>query len=254
MRRTFNYTKRKKILREDVQLAIIRPNDLPEVRVLQLNLNRLSLPVSSQIWFEIETGRVGLARYSLGTIGSIDLNSTYRINERDLGNIRFRIKIVSNEEGDVGKLLAEIDRLRPETDGNVRSLLEVKPSDDLEQRIWKLEISESGPELLINTGLGDWREVGESIIFQSLVFPQAVYEIFKWVGKYSEYPEGSIEEQWKNLFMTTGHDIGQLSTREDFSSDDDFDEYLAIRAHEVAQSFARNHKALNQFLLGRNQY
>lgn len=252
MKRTFNYTERKKILREDVQLAIIRPNDLPEVKVLQLNLSRFPILVSSQIWFEIETGRVGLVRHSLGTVGNIDLNSTYGINERDLGNIRFRIKIVSNEPGNVGKLLAEIDRLKPETDGNVRSLLEVKPSDDLEQRIWKLEISESGPELLINTGLGDWREVGESNIFQSLVFPQAVYEIYKWVGKYSEYPEGSIEEQWKNLFMTTGHDISQLRTPEDFSSDDDFDEYLAARAHEVAQAFARNHKALNRFILGRN--
>jgi len=253
MKRTFNYTQRKKINRDDIQLVIIRTNDLPEVKVIKLDIVRFSLPVASQVWFEIETGRVGLVRHSLGTVGSIDLNRSFELNERDLGNIRFRIKIVTDEPGIAGKLLAEVDGLKTEDDGNVRSLLEVKPSDDLGQRIWKIEISESGPELLINTALVDWRDVGQSPVFQSLVFPQAVYEIYKWVGKYDAYTEGSIEEKWMDLFSTTGHNPNDLDSIEDFESEAEFADYLDEKAHEVAQAFARNHLVLNQFNLGRVQ-
>jgi len=255
MKRTFNYTKRKKINREEVSLAIVRPNFLPEVKVLRLDINRLSLPVTGQVWLEIETGRVGLVRHPLGTVGSLDLNSSFSINERDLGNIRFRIKVVTQEPGSAGKVLAGVDRLALVDDGNVQSLLQVKPSDDLGQRIWKLEISESGPELLINTGVVDWREVGQSALFQALVFPEAVYEIYKWVSAYEDYDEGSIEEKWKNLFAATGHDPNTLEPRPSRNADEgekaEYEEYLDRTAHEVAHAFARNHKVLNQFNLGR---
>lgn len=255
MKRTFNYTKRKKINRGDVSLTIVRPNFVPEVKVLKLDINRLRLPITGQVWLEIETGRVGLVRHPLGTVGSLDLNPSYSINERDLGNIRFRIKIVTQEPGSAGKVLAEVDRLSLTEDGNVQSLLEVKPSDDLGQRIWKLEISESGPELLINTGVVDWREVGQSALFQALVFPEAVYEIYKWVAAYEDYDSGSIEEKWKNLFAATGHDPNALNASPSRNADDgekaEYKEYLDRTAHEVAHAFARNHKALNQFNLGR---
>lgn len=257
MKRTFNYTKRKKINREDVSIAIVRPNSLPEVKVLKLDIHRLRLPVTGQVWLEIETGRVGLVRHPLGTVGSLDLSPSYSINERDLGNIRFRIKIVTHELGSAGKVLAEVDRLALTDDGNVQSLLEVKPSDDLGQRIWKLEISESGPELLINTGVVDWREVGQSALFQALVFPEAVYEIYKWVATYEDYDSGSIEEKWKNLFAATGHDPNELAQSPPRNADDvekaAYEENLQRTAHEVANAFARNHKALNQFNLGKVQ-
>ena len=250
MKRTFNYTKRKKILREDVQLALVKPNDLPEVKVLKLKISHLSLPLSAKVWFEYG-GRLGIVREPLGTVGSLDLSSSFRLSERDLGNIRFRIKVVTDEPIKPGKLLAVVDNLERDDGGNVQSLLEVIPSENLEQRIWKLQISESGPELLINQSLGNWKDVGGSALFQSLVFPQAVYEIYKWLGKYPTFSEGTIEKKWADLFTSTGHNPSMLNTRREYETQELYDAYLDDMAQEVAQSFARNHKALNLFNQGR---
>jgi hypothetical protein len=250
MKRTFNYTKRKKILREDVQLALIKPNDLPEVKVLKLNVSHLSLPLSAKVWFEFG-GRLGIIRESLGTIGSLDLSPSFKLSERDLGNIRFRIKVVADELNKPGKLLAVVNDLELDDGGNVQSLLEVKPSENLEQRIWKIQISESGPELLINQSLSDWKDVGNSALFQSLVFPQAVYEIYKWLGRYQDYNEGTIEKKWADLFASTGHNPDLLQKIHDFEPQELYEEYLDKEAQDVAQSFARNHKALNLFNQGR---
>ena len=251
MKRTFNYTQRKKINREDVQLGIVRINDCPAVKVLKLDISRLELPVTGQVWFEIETGRIGLVRHPLGIVGNLDLSSTFPIDEQDLVNIKFRIKIVTHEPMSAGKLLAEVDNLSLSSEENVQSLLEVKPSGELGQRVWKLEITESGPELFINTGVGDWRAVGHSENFKSLVFPQAVYEIYKWVAKYGDYDTGSIEEKWQKLFAASGYDPKLLRPREDYP--DDYDEYLERTANEVADAFSRSNKALNEFNRERTQ-
>lgn len=245
MKRTFNYTERKKINREDVQLVIVRPNEIPEVRVLKLDINRLGLPVTGQVWLEIETGKVGLVRHSLGVVGNLELSETFPIDEPDLVNLRFRIKIVTHEPGHAGKLLAEVDHLSLSNEGSVQSLLQVKPSDSLGQRVWKLEISESGPELFINAGVGDWQAVGKSEQFKSLVFPQAVFEIYKWVANYGDFDEGSIEEKWQKLFATSGYDPKLLSLREGYQGD--YDNYLEAAAQEVADAFARSNKALKEF-------
>jgi len=245
MKRTFNYTQRKKINHEDVELAIVRPNGVPEIKVLKLDINRLELPITGQVWLEIETGRVGLVRHSLGVVGNLDLSPTFEIDEPDLVNLRFRIKIVTYDYGNAGKLLAEVDHLSLSDEGSVLSLLEVMPSSSLGQRIWKLEITESGPELFINTGVGDWGAVGHSEQFKSLVFPQVVFEIYKWVANYDEPDEGSIEKKWQKLFASNGYDPELLVPREGYPGD--YDSYLETTAHEVADYFARKNKALNEF-------
>jgi hypothetical protein len=245
MKRTFNYTERKKINREDVQLALVRPNEVPEVKVVKLDINRLGLPVTAQVWLEIETGKVGLVRHSLGVVGSLNLGATFAIDEPDLVNLRFRIKIVTYELGSAGKLLAEVDQLSLSNDGSALSLLQVKPSDSLGQRIWKLEITESGPELFINAGVGDWQAVGHSEVFKCLVFPQAVFEIYKWVANYGDFDPGSIEEKWQKLFASSGYDPKLLALREGYQGD--YDSYLETSAQEVADAFARSNKALNEF-------
>lgn len=245
MKRTFNYTQRKKINREDVQLGIVRINNSPEVKVLRLDINKLRLPATGQVWFEIETGRIGLVRHQLGTVGNLDLSSTFPIDEHDLANIRFRIKIATYELMSAGKLLAEVDNLSLSGEESVQSLLEVKPSNELGQRVWKLEIKASGPELFINVGVGDWQAVGHSENFKSLVFPQAVYEIYKWVASYGDYDQGSIEEKWQKLFAASGYDPKALPPRQGYP--DDYEEYLERTANDVADAFSRSKKALNEF-------
>ena len=247
MKTKFNYTGRKRILRSGVVIGIRRPNQLPEAVVESLDLSRLSLPSDAAVFLEIDTGRVGLARHSLGTVGELDLSPGFPLSEMDLSDVSFRIKVAGRQGDSRGKLLADVDHLRQQDQGHVSSLLEVRPSDDLGQRIWKLDITPEGPQLLINAGLPDWRDYGNSRGFQVLVFPQAVYQICYWLRKFDDYEEGTVEGRWRNLFKNAGHDPAPRDRPEDLGHDD-FDSEWDDWAQEVADSFARKHRTLETLI------
>lgn len=249
MKNTFNYTGRKKILRENVAISIRRPNQLPEAGVDKLSLDDFRLPPDAAIFLEVDTGRVGLTRYQLGTVSQIDFSQNFPLSEMELSDVTFRIKVVGQSGSDKGKILADVDHLRPTDGGKASSLLEVRPSDDLGQRIWKLDVSPDGPQLLINAGLPDWRDYGSSTTFQSLVFPQAIYEICLWLRLYNEYAEGTIEGRWRALLKSEGYDPSELDQIEDFENRDDYESYRNDRAQEVADAFARKHKTLESLTI-----
>src|SRR5215472_7002072 len=110
MKRTFNYTNRKKIPRELVSITLKKQEPDPPTFDARLNLSGMNLPSDGQVHVEAYY-RASYMRFNYGTVAKTqcDVDRTLRdIDNRDL--IYFRVK-VTDDTGDQGRLLAEADGL-----------------------------------------------------------------------------------------------------------------------------------------------
>ena len=250
MKNTFNYTGRKKIKRKDIKIALERQES--EARVEKIDLSGLGIDENAEIMIEIETGKTGLKRESLGAVGKLDLPVAFPIDDFDFSDVSFRIKVIDSKGDSPNALiLADADNLKPDSGDFADSLLEVKPSEDLGQRIWKIEFTAGRPELLINSSLDDWQGVGKSDLFQSLIFPQVVFEIARWLRSFQTWEDDAPEGLWRKLFKSIGYDPDKEPQRKDFNGNDNADEEYADDvdswADDIASSFATSNKALAKF-------
>jgi hypothetical protein len=176
-----NYTGRKRIHRDRVQLHVRQRDGAPVLDVIKINLNELSLPGSATVVVEAYR-RSRYIRCAAGTVSSPALPSGIRLDAFEAAESPlFRVKVVS-PDGDIGKLLAVVDQLRPqiEDEGPQTSLLSVAPAE-LGQQVWRLDLSEDSPQLLINKNIGDWRNVAATPVFSALVLPEALRQVIEWV-------------------------------------------------------------------------
>jgi hypothetical protein len=177
--RSFNYTGRRRIRREEVSLQLGKLEDGTLTFDADLRLDEHhQLPDSAAV--HIEAYRASSAswmRFGFGTVGIREAPPDRRLTEFDgPDGILFRVKVTETRHG---LILAEADSLRPRgTDEKQArdSLLPVQSSKSLEDRIWRLDF-ENGPVLLVNSALGDWREVVRDRCFLALVMPAVLEEI-----------------------------------------------------------------------------
>jgi hypothetical protein len=59
-------------------------------------------------------------------------------------------------------------------------LLSVAPKD-LGQRLWKLDLSDDDPQILVNSAIGDWKGFASTPHFAAFVLPEAFGQILEWV-------------------------------------------------------------------------
>src|SRR5438477_4242186 len=141
MIRRFNYTGRKKIVRDDV--AIILTSD-GSVKGFEANLSALgdskyNLPKDARLFVEAYE-RTAYMRFDFGTTGTITPppREARLLTEFEGSNgIRFRVKVVDCAHD--AQLLAEADGILPltpeESEQNKLPLLPVR-SEDLGQEVW----------------------------------------------------------------------------------------------------------------------
>jgi hypothetical protein len=227
----FNYTGRQRITRDDVRIRLMTDSSGPEVLIEHLNLEPYNLPAAALLILETRVGRQGYQRLELGTVTTHSLRRVIALEPYEYDAVTFTLKVVGTGGDDRGRLLAVADFLVPKSEQTSRSLLPIRPSDDLGQVLWRLEfVEESGPELLINSACGDWQGLARSTEFQSLVFPQVVKDIALWVAASSEVDEddGSTLGKWRRLMESFGADFRDVPTPDD--TDD-----LSVQLHHLEQ-------------------
>lgn len=178
---TLNYTGRKRIHRDRVQLRVRQVDGVPVLDVVRIDVEGLTLPGSATLVVEAYR-RSRYIRCEAGTVASPALPTGVRLGEFEAAESPlFRVKVVS-PDGETGKLLAVLDQLRPqiEDEGPQISLLSVAPAE-LGQRLWRLDLSEDNPQLLINRNVGDWRNFAAMPLFSALVLPEALSQVIEWV-------------------------------------------------------------------------
>lgn len=236
-----NYTNRLRLTRDLIQLRLHESGGQLLLNVERLDLSGFALPADAKVLVEAyrQTTR---SRIQCGTVGVPMLPTAVPMPEFSVdGGALFRVKVVGVGEAD-GKLLAVADRVpaTDEQDGAARTpLLPFRSTDDLGQRLWRLDIDE-GPAVLINSGVGDWKAFALEPNFQALVFPEILRQVALWVVRENDNDEEDGDEAaaWRLFLANLGYDPAEVTGNEP--------EQAEQWANDVAAAFARKHKFLQR--------
>jgi hypothetical protein len=150
MIRRLNYTGRRKIPRENINITLFRNGGVEEFDAV-IRTVALGLPETARVFVEAYH-KSDWMRFDYGTVGAPAIPPDRRLTVFYAGaRILFRVKVVSAGE-ESGKILAEADRLTPlSSDGHRERepLLPVRIVANLGDQIWRVTWN-GGPVLELN--------------------------------------------------------------------------------------------------------
>lgn len=174
MIRRFNFTERKRIDQERVEIEVTEAADGgPASFKAEINFDGMELPADAPVTIEAYRGRMAM-RFPWGKAGALTPHSDCRLVTIP-DNPSFRVKVVAPDES--GMLLAMANRIRPRREERHGSLLWLKPSDALGKEVWRLEFGDGSdpPTLLINRSVPGIETAALSDdAFHALVFPEVL--------------------------------------------------------------------------------
>ncbi len=223
MPRTFNYTGRRKILREHVTIRIVE-KDGSLGFTADLRLKSYNFPSDAYVYLEAYRGITAWKRYDFDRVGLIDSKDVRSLDEfgRPEG-ILFRVKVSATGEHQ-GQLLGEADGIRPERSDDtklpVSGLIEIA-AKDLGGEPWRLEFPDSGlgvPILYLNDRLEHWQVIAIQPEFRQWTAASVLRQILTWiliidadVGE--EDDEGGAEEtDWRQQWLKMAESLPGIET------------------------------------------
>ena len=142
MKRTFNYTGRRKIVRRDVSVTVHRNGDSWSFDA-DLRLAGYKFPHNGEVWVEAHRQNLWM-QWPWGTISAVRAPANRQLTEFDVPDgVLFRVRVVHPPGQEHHKLLGEADGIQPvkagEADDRRRHLIVPVP-DALDQQLWKLDL------------------------------------------------------------------------------------------------------------------
>jgi len=178
MKRTLNYTDRKKINSQNISIRLIRENNKIVAFVVEtLDLTNLNLPLDSEIYVEAYY-RTELRRFSFGTVGNFVNPSPCDLRGMVYPeNIKFRVIVVDPSDH---VILAQADRITPEELTGRKPIIAVEFSDELGNEVWRVEYEgdDGAPILMINRKIPNIENIArQDPQFLLYVYPAVMREI-----------------------------------------------------------------------------
>ncbi|HMG76107.1 MAG TPA: hypothetical protein VK582_21575 [Pyrinomonadaceae bacterium] len=244
MIRRLNYTDRKRIKREDVDIVLYQRNGTPTFEVI-LRLENYGLPDDAVVFIEAYR-RTTSMRFAFGTVSNVKAPNDRNLTEFETPDgILFRVKI-SSDSPQRGKLLAEADRLSfrtPDSETEERVPLLPVQSADLRSEITKLDFGDK-PILLINLHLGNWRDIARSPVFASLVYPSALRQILTRIIRIEKFFDTDDVDDWKSHWLNYAM---QLPGVGDVPDEDSEESQLDDWIDDVILAFTKKYGMLERF-------
>lgn len=251
--RSFNYTGRRRIIREEVSLKLSQSAEKIGLFDADIRLAKShSLPADALV--SVEAYRAASAswmRFPYGTVGALKPPTDRRLLEFDgTDGILFRVKVTSSGDRQ-GLILAEADSLSPQEpdqdEHSKQSILPVRSDKNLDQRIWRLAFEPRGPVLLVNSALGEKWEVVRDQAFMTLVMPEVVEAILTRILLLEEYKHDDDQEEdaggWYSQWLRFARSIPG-TTEQPFGDDE---EVIEEWIEEVVGAFSRKLKILDKY-------
>lgn len=213
MKRTFNFTGRRKIDRADISITLRQERSIWMFDA-DLRLSTYHFPRAAEIWIEAHRQNLWM-QWGWGTVAEIRVPNDRRLLEFDVPDgVLFRVRVVQPPGKEQHKLVAEADGLSfvkaGEADDNRRHLLEPVP-DALDQQLWKLDFESDPPRLLVNKDAQpSWKEMARSPQFIALVYPEVMRRILS--RALEDWTEEDDEGGWQADWVCFAKRLGGLGT------------------------------------------
>ena len=177
--RTLNYTHRRRLRREDVDIVIFANEFGDHIFDAALSIDKYELPGSARVFMEAYR-QTHWMRFDFGKVEAIapPRDRSLSIFE-NIDGILFRVRVTANADPQ-GLLLAEGDRLpfrsKDERPKKRIPLLPVVP-EYLQDEICKVSYEGSGPELVVNSSLGNWSGLARDPVVIALLYPFVLRDV-----------------------------------------------------------------------------
>ena len=238
MKRTFNYTGRRSIVRNDVSVTV-RADGKGWAFDAALKLAHYKFPHNAEIWVEAHRQNLWM-QWSWGTISAMRVPINRQLAEFDVPDgVIFRVRIVQPPGQDGHKLVGEVDGIQPvkagEADDRRRHLIVPVP-DALDQELWKLDLEHEPPQLLVNRdALPTWKDLARSPHFIALVYPEVLRRILAKVLVDDSWSEEDEDGGWQTDWIRFARNLGGLPSLPPVGQKQDRDDWI----EEAVAAFAR---------------
>ncbi|MFQ2083974.1 hypothetical protein ACK33N_04935 [Aeromonas veronii] len=208
----FNYTGRKKILREDVEIYLKGDfTDKPVINIA-INLRDYDFPQEASIFLEPQH-KTRFMRIALGKVrSSVRCNNIELTEFDDAIDLDFRVKVIDASKG---VLLGIVENVKAydkdhKPDVNQESILPVSSTDLSSYGVlWRIAWSDQKAVLEIERELGIRELVVRSLVFKAFIWPEAMRQILIKVLSNNDWdPELSDTQDLSTRWLLFTRQIG----------------------------------------------
>jgi len=242
--RRLNFTKRKRINREDVSISVEEIDGIPRMDA-KIDLSEYAIPSGSGVFLEVHR-QMQMMRFDLGAASNIVEKKALPLDQFDSSvALLFRVKVVLLDGDSRGLILAEADGIRPrfqeKVEASVLPLIEPVPCEHLGEELWRVSYEDERVELQLNSRLPDLPRFLASPEFKALVLPAVVRDVvWKLKSPNQDFDEDDINEwqtRWR-LFIRGLPGIEMYPAFESLSNESDKEEWV----NDVVAAFCTRHK------------
>lgn len=223
--RTFNYTGRKKIERENISISIVEHKNSILKLTVDLDLSSYGFNVDSLVYLENQKGarfsRILLSRYQ----PRIVLQDVEIDQIEDLSDLQLFIKVVDPNSKKLIGLATRIKLdLADNKDGRRVGIFEVKSIDLTSAGVlWRVDCEDGIYTLQLEKELGPKESVVRGDIFRQYILPAAAREVFLRIIHSGDWSNVDNPDEASNadLWMKLAGDLGVGPFDRDHSNDTD---------------------------------
>ncbi len=241
VKRRINSTGRKRIGREYVSVTMLpSAPGMPSAAKATMRLNELSFPDTAAVILEAYQ-RSAAMRFGCGTFGEPEIADQFVLDDLDPATpVLFRLKIV-DQDGHAGRLLGSAERIRPdgeESPDRRRSLFPIELRE-LYSEVWKVEIDDAGPVLVLNYNIpGLTARIQKDPLINGILLPAALRIVLQELA--AEAAQDEETEAWKTQwFKFLREDLSYPDDPADIDNPEDRASWVdeGVRAFCKANSF-----------------
>ena len=241
--RTLNYTRRQRLRHDDLRFMIYTTSLAEYAFKAELDIVKYELPPDARVFVEAYR-QTHWMRFDFGTVSRLTPPADCVLAVFDhLDGILFRVRVTATTDA-CGLLVAEGDRIpfatRDQKQKRRVPLLPVVP-EDLGAEICRVSYEGSGPELLVNSSLGNWRGIARDRVVIALVYPFVLRDILYRISFVEDNFDHEDRTDWRSRWCRFAELLPGMEVFPD--SKEDRDDWI----EKAVASFSRRNSVVAKF-------
>ncbi|MDA6067719.1 hypothetical protein OH214_11290 [Idiomarina abyssalis] len=244
----FNFTGRKKILRDDISIRLRGKFDEKPIVDVSVDLADYHLSGESTVFLEGQQSKTRFLREALGKVSpSVRKNAIALEEFDDAEGLSFKIKVVDERSG---LLEAIAENIKPhdkdnKPDQNHKSILPVVSADLSSYRVlWRVDYDDQQATLQVEQELGSKDQVVRSLWFRGFILPAAMRQILAKIVSGGWDPELSDPDELSTRWLMLAKQIGAGVPDENA---DDHEEWLDDSVRLISNRIDVRNQIIEEF-------